>query len=362
MVNREKMNIEKLRRQPRLFMRLVGLSVCEFEMLLLEVERVYPQMEEARLNERPEGAVRVRAVGAGRRFSLSVEARLLLTLLYYRLHVTEALLSCLFSIDQSTICRERNTRMRPVLLQVLPVPMQDHLLSAVEEAACGNTKSGSGGSGGSGGKRIGTLKELLEAYPELRDVCVDGTEQEVPKPKDKRAKKQLFSGKSHCHTLKTQLTTSGRLILHLMGNCPGSVADRTLLKASGVFAALSEAASPVKNKVKRGKRPPRRTVRRVRLDRGYSGIEKGYLTLPGVQILAAMKGTSRSHVTLLGKLWNRVMVSRKRIQIEQNIGHLKNWRINSGLYRGQRDTHEHTLCVCAGLHNFRILGQLSWQK
>lgn len=351
------LNVSKLRRRPRAFGRVVGLSVEEFDQLVAAVRVCYPEHQRTRLSQR----TRQRALGGGRRLSLELEERLLSTLLYYRLHLTGLLLSCLFELDESNLWRERNQRMVPVLLEVLPTPMQDHLLCALEDKPKG---SGSGG-GGSQRKRIGTLKELLEAYPELRDVCVDATEQQVPKPRDKKAKKQFYSGKSHGHTVKTQVTTAGRLVLHLMGGCPGNVADRLVLKASGVLRAVGSAASPLKRKVLRGKRPQAGApvkARRVRLDRGYSGIEKEYGDVPGVKILAALKGTSRSKVTPLGRAWNQVMVSRQRIQVEQNIGHLKNWRVLSGCYRAQVRTHPQAVAVVAGLHNFTILGALTWNK
>ena len=98
----------------------------------------------------------------------------------------------------------------------------------------------------------------------------------------------------------------------------------------------------------------------MRLDRGYSGIEKQYCASPHLEVRAALKGTSKSKVTLLGQLWNRLMVSRGRIQIEQDIAHLKNWRVLSGLYRAQVQTHAQTVVLVAGLHNFNRLGRLHW--
>ncbi len=361
------MTVKKLQSRPGQFRRLLGLSVDEFTQLACAVRPLYEAQEERRLTQRP----RVRAVGGGRPFTLSVEERLLATLLYYRLHLTGFLLGCLFEIHESNLWRERNERMLPILLEVLPIPMQDHLLSALENGDSGSGGSGSGGSGGKrSGKRIGTLKELLEAYPELRDLCVDATEQEVPKYQNKREKKQFYSGKIHCHTVKTQVTTAGRLVVHMMGNCPGSMADRQLLKASGVLRSISAAASPVKRKAQQGKRPVLSTARhrrRVRLDRGYSGLEKEgkpeknqYGSLPGVKVLAALKGSGRSKLTVLGKAWNYTMVSPQRMQVEQNIGHLKNWRVLSGLYRADWQRHQSTVAVVAGLHNFGILGSLNW--
>lgn len=343
------LNVSKLRVRERAFGRLVGLSGSQFDVLVEAVAT-----EEAR--RRSEGAPdRLRAVGGGRKFTLALEERVLAALLYYRLHLTGHLLSCLFELDESNLWRDRTFHLQPLLLDVLPVPMQDHLLSCLDDPHSSKPQPQKPRR-----KRIGTLQELLEAYPELRDVCVDGTEQKVPRPKNKAKSRKFYSGKSHCHTLKTQVTSAKRLILHLFGNVPGQVADRLMLKASGVVRALDKAASAWTRKAKGHKRPPRLTKRRLFLDRGYSGIETSYPDVQRVQILAALKGTGRHKVTLLGQLWNRRLVSRTRIQIEQNIGHLKNFRVWSGSFRAQTHKHHDTVRVVAGLHNFRQLGKLAW--
>ena len=103
------------------------------------------------------------------------------------------------------------------------------------------------------------------------------------------------------------------------------------------------------------------------MDRGYSGLDKvgqpeksEYGSLPGVKVLAALKGSGAAKLTALGKAWNYAMISPLRMQVEQNIGHLKNWRVLSGLYRADWQKHQSTVAVVAGLHNFRILGSLNW--
>ncbi len=268
------LNVSRLRQRPREFARLVGLSVSEFDTLLEAVTGLYQEKEQVRLSRQ----TRVRAIGGGRRFALSLENRLLSTLLYFRLDLTNFLLGVLFEIDPSNLWRERNTRMMPVLQEVLPTPMQDHLLSALEKGS------------GSGKKRVGTLRELLEAHPELRDLCVDGTEQQVQVPGERLRARQYYSGKSHCHTgkshchtVKTQVTTAKRLILHQMGNVPGSCADVSLLKASGVFHAIAQAQTPARRRAhsEAQARRPQARVRRVRLDRGYSGVEHQGSTAQG---------------------------------------------------------------------------------
>ncbi len=123
----------------------------------------------------------MRAVGGCHPFALALPERVLAVVLFYRLHLTGHLLSCLFSLDESNLWGDRTQRLAPVLLQVLPVPAQDHLLSPLEQAK--ETKDASSNAHAdqkkAPRKRIGTLQELLEAFPELRDVCADGTEQQA---------------------------------------------------------------------------------------------------------------------------------------------------------------------------------------
>lgn len=355
------LNVSRLRQRPREFARLVGLSVAEFDTLLEAVTSLYQEKEHARLSRE----TRRRAIGGGRRFALSLENRLPSTLLYYRLNLTNFLLGVLFEIDPSNLWRERQTRMVPVLQEILPVPMQDHLLSTLEKG------SGSGSGSGSAKKRIGTLRELLEAHPELRELCVDATEQQVQVPGAPVARRQSYSGKSHCHTVKTQVTTANRLILHQIGGVPGSCADVSLLKASGVLRAVAAAKTPSRRRAHseaqtRARRPQART-RRVRMDRGYCGVEKEglahqgrYGTLPAVELLVSLKSTSKAKVTLLGQAWNHCIVSPKRMQVEQNIGHLQHWRLLEGRYRARLQSHNQAFALVAGLHNFKMLGSLNW--
>jgi hypothetical protein len=61
------------------------------------------------------------ATGAGRHFEPAFADCLLMVIMYYRLYVTEPLLSYLFDLDPSSINQERNYRMVPALCEVLPM-------------------------------------------------------------------------------------------------------------------------------------------------------------------------------------------------------------------------------------------------
>lgn len=312
----------KLQRKPKHFQTFTGVTVAQFDEIMNALRPMYGEMEAARL-QRPG---RKRKIGGGRKFSLSLEDRLLVTLMYFRLYTSYTLLGYLFDLDASNVGREINHRMLPALLNVLPVPMQDELLSGHDEPP----QLG-------GGKRIKTLKKLLESHPEIKEVWVDATENPIPRPKEKTARKLYYSGKQGEHTIKSQLLTTRKLILHVSGNLPGKVSDSTVLAGSGVMHSIPEGVQ-------------------VNLDRGYEGAEERY---PNNKVYKPKRAQRNHPLTLFEKLYNHI-INKTRILVEHVIGRLKKFRIMSDLYRNRRSAHAGYLTVVAGLINFRALNSLDW--
>lgn len=312
----------KLQRKPKHFQSFTGVTVAQFAEILNALHPVYDEFEKERL-QRPD---RKRKLGGGRKFTLSLEDRLLVTLMYFRLYTSYTLLGYLFDLDGSNLGREINHRMLPALLSVLPVPMQDELLSGHDEPP----QLG-------GGKRIKNLKKLLEAHPEINEVWVDATENPIPRPKEKTARKLYYSGKQGEHTIKSQLLTTKKLILHASGNLPGKVSDNTVLAGSGVMHSIPEDVQ-------------------VNLDRGYEGAEERY---PNNKIYKPKRAQRNHPLTLFEKLYNHI-INKTRILVELVIGRLKKFRIMSELYRNRRSAHADYLAVVAGLINFRALNSLDW--
>ena len=81
--------------------------MTQFRVLIQALRPVYAQIEHERLS-RPK---RKRKIGGGRNFNLSLEERLLVTLMYFRLYSSYALLGYLFNLDGTHIGREINQRM-----------------------------------------------------------------------------------------------------------------------------------------------------------------------------------------------------------------------------------------------------------
>jgi DDE superfamily endonuclease len=263
-----------------------------------------------------------------------------MSFMYFKLYVTQTLLGYLFDLDSSNVNREINGRMLAVLSEVLPVPARDEPLSDLLLAAQKAYSSGAGGKRKRKGKKIGTLEELLEKHPEFKEIFIDGTEQELPKPKDKGRRKDLYSGKRKRHTAKMQVvSTRSRLILHLCRHVPGRVSDLLLLRATGVMCKLPEGGVV------------------VRVDKGYEGLEEEY---PKIRVQKPKKARRAHPLTVLEKIYNRAM-STLRIPVEHAIGHLKKYRLLAGIYRGKPERYyDESALVIAGLHNYKELGGLSW--
>lgn len=323
--------VAKLRRKPRHFQAFTGVSVAEFDQLLTQVRPAYEADQHRRRNR----GGQQRPPGVGHPFVLELPERLLMGLMYLRLYVAQNLLSYLFDLDQSNVSRELNERLLPILLLVLPVPLRDAPLRHLAQ----NKPDGPNADEppvGPKRRRINTLKELLEAYPEIEEVLLDATEQGVPQPEDKVERKLRYSGKQQDHTVKTQIVATRERILHVFGGLPGSVSDQTLLGASGVIPQV----------------PPNV---KIRLDKGYEGTDKRH---PDRAVEQPVKGQRNHKVTVLGRAYN-YFLSRQRIYVEHHFARLQKFGILREVYRGRFDGHEDLFCIVSGLLNFRATGQFS---
>lgn len=310
------MKAAQLKRQPGHLRNFTGLSVRQFEEL---VEALRAEVGSGQGVTRP----RQRAVGGGRKAKLGLEDQVALTLMYYRLYLTQVLLGYVFDLDDSNVSRVVS-RLRPLLLGVLPLPVQETVLFASNAPKPR--------------KRIGTLDELFQKHPEFREVLIDATEQEVPKPKDKVKRRENYSGKKKRHTLKTQVTTSRNgLLLHVSRSISGKVNDLTLLRGSGV---LRERPADLP----------------VRLDRGYDGVEPDY---PDRTFHQPHKAR-RNHPLDLIQKWANQLQNRYRAPVENALAHLKRFKLLAAIYRGPARSYDDTFLTITGLHNFRKLGALDW--
>jgi hypothetical protein len=246
---------EKLSRKPGMFHIFTGLTPKEFDKIYTQLEQRYPQYEQKRLTRKK----RKRAIGAGRPFKLQLKERTLMLLMYYRLYITYGLLEYIFDLNQSNVYRDI-ALVGPVLKTCIPIP----------EKMTKRTR------------KIGTIKELLELFPEMK-AFIDATEQEIPRPKNKRRRKNYYSGKKKKHTVKTQIMVNKKgLILHKTKHRNGKKHDYDLFKKTGPPLLPPEVE--------------------IDVDLGYFGIKKDY---PELNVNIPVKKPKRKELTRQEKRYNK---------------------------------------------------------
>lgn len=156
-------------------------------------------------------------------------------LLYYHLYVSSTLLGYVVDLNQSNVLKDIR-KIEPLVSQVLPLPKKQQ--KKVE--------------------RLQTLDEVEAMFPGFK-AFLDATEQEIPRPKNKKKRKTHYSGKKKRHTVKTQMTVNENgLIIHKTTHVKGSMHDYALYKRC---------------------HPHLQDNVRLGLDLGYSGIKKDYPNL-----------------------------------------------------------------------------------
>ena len=89
------LNYKWLSKKPSLFPSITGLKVPEFDPFCTQANAKYKDYEAKRLN-RPN---RKHKVGAKYPFKLSLQNRLLILIVYYRLYITSTLTGVLFDLE-----------------------------------------------------------------------------------------------------------------------------------------------------------------------------------------------------------------------------------------------------------------------
>lgn len=202
-----------LRRHPKVFRSMTGITPAEFDTLARDVVPALAQADRTRLS-RPD---RRRAIGAGHPQALRPRDQVLLTVIWLRQYPTDGVLGYLAGVDEATIRRLRK-RVLPVL-----------------EALGADTMRGID----PGKWKRPDLAGLLAATPELA-VIVDTFEQPVQRPKARAAADRWYSGKKKQHTRKVQVAveaTTGRF-LDVAAGWRGPANDLRVLTESGLLDRL----------------------------------------------------------------------------------------------------------------------------
>jgi len=299
------LNYRRLSEKPSTFRSFTGLEVSEFESLYLELESVYEEYEVKRLSRRG----RKRRIGAGRPFKLPLKDRLLMLLMYYRLYITSTLTGFLFDLDQSNVLKNIRV-LEPLVKECIPIPKK--LYERAERAK--------------------TVEEVEDYFPGFK-AFIDATEQEIPRPKNKRKRRSHYSGKMRRHAVKVQLTVNSKgLIIHKTPHARGRRHDYDIFKTS------------------HPRLPPEVNLN---LDLGYDGVQNDYPELNTTIPFKRRRG--KGDLTAEQKSFNRKL-AKTRVVVEHTICRTKKFRIMGEEFRNRLRWYDRATDIVSGLVNLRIMG------
>jgi hypothetical protein len=94
----------------------------------------------------------------------------MILVVYYRLYITYTLSGFLFDLDQSNVCRDLTIILEPLVKECVPLP----------EKIYNHTRT----------RRLRTIvDEVVQYFPGFK-AFIHSTEQEIPRPENKRKKKE----------------------------------------------------------------------------------------------------------------------------------------------------------------------------
>ena len=296
---------KKLARKPRSFQSFTGISLEQFDFLSSEIEKEYKRTEQRRLSRKK----RERKIGAGRRFALPVRDRLMMLLVYYRMYITYELAGHLFGLDQSNVYRDIRY-MEPAVRGSIPIPQKMMYAES---------------------KKIGTIQDLERYFPEFC-VMIDSSEQQIPRPKKNKKKRQThYSGKKGMHTVKNQYTVNlDGQIVHKPPHSPGRPHDYKMFQAKHP-TMLPEGLQTF-------------------VDLGYEGMARDF---PEFNPVLPCKRKGGKRLTARQKEFNRNQ-SRIRITVEHTISKIKKFRIMQDVFRNRLRRYDCISDIICSLVNFRI--------
>lgn len=292
----------KLKRNPKLFQSMTGLSIEGFGKVLPAFEAAYEADLEHRDRQRIESRQRQR--GGGRRSTIpEIEDKLVFILVYFRHYPVQVLQGLLFGMSQPQ-ANDWIHRLTPILNAALDREQQ---LPA---------------------RQARDIESLLETCPEL-EFMIDGTERPIRRPKDEIAQRAKYSGKKKRHTVKNNVIT-----------------DKQTGKVKGLSPTVAGCQHDKKLADEHGLTFPKGST--LWQDTGFQGYAPD-----GVVIIQPKKKPRGRELTPTEKRQNE-LIARVRIRVEHSIGGVKVFSVVRDIFRnfkhGFDDLVMETAC---GLHNLR---------
>lgn len=299
-------NLQKVLENRRLTLALTGLSPEEFNKLLPTFTETLRLKMKQRHNDKSDIQ---RKFGGGRKGFLPTPAeKLLFILFYYKCYPTYDMLTFFYGCNRSNACRRQ------------------HYLSSVLEASLGKKLA-------LPKRQLHSLEDFFRAFPEAKEVFIDGTERPVQRPKDKDQQKANYSGKKKRHTRKNLIMSTRKKRIGFL--------SKTVAGKQHDFSVLKEHAPPKYIPV---------NVRQ-RVDLGFKGYQAQYphhlVSIP--QRKPRIRGLSKTM-----KEQNK-RKSAVRVLVEHAIGGVKRLRITTDVFRNKaKDFDDKVMLISCGLWNYHL--------
>jgi DDE superfamily endonuclease/Helix-turn-helix of DDE superfamily endonuclease len=295
------LNIDGALENDRLLRALTGLNRKAFDELCEIFGAVY--QETLQSDSKP----RKRARGGGRKARLgSMAAKLFFILFYFKCYPTFDVLSFLFDLE-----RGRANRWMHRLQGILETALSKKMVLPE--------------------RKLESIEQCLERFPEVKEVILDGTERPVQRPKDTEKQKEYYSGKKKRHTRKhiTGSTRKKRVII-LTKARGGKIHDKRQLDEADLVGNIPDEVN-------------------VEGDLGFQGLQNEF-----VNIHLPHKKPRGKELSEEQKQENKNFSS-QRVVCEHAHAGMKRYNAVSAIYRNRvPDFDDRLMLTAAGLWNFYL--------
>lgn len=300
------MNFERVLKNPRLMAALTGMTPEEFLKLLPTFDGVLRSRKKGAYYRNPK---RRRKPGGGRKgFLKSSTDKLFFILFYYKCYPTYDLASFLWDCNRANAFRRQCA--------------QSKILEATLKRKLVLPK-----------RQLKSVEDFFKAFPEAKEVFLDGTERPIQRPKDKERQKANYSGKKKRHTRKNLIISDRKKrIGFLSKTVEGKQHDFTMLKNLAPPAYIPTAV-------------------RQRVDLGFKGYQKQY---PHHLISMPVRKPRTRELSKSVKEQN-ARKSRIRVLVEHAIGGVKRLRITTDVFRNRlKGFDDLAILISSGLWNYHL--------
>lgn len=297
------LDLERVKRDDRLLRALTGLNLKALTALQPSFAQALAEAPIPRRSQQP----RERSVGGGRKPRLaSVEDKLIYILFYFKCYPTFDLAGLLFDLDRSQANRWMH-RLQPLL-----------------EAALGQQLA-------LPKRKLSSMSEFVEAFPEVERVIFDATERPVQRAKDNDKQREDYSGKKKRHTRShLALTDPDRKILVFSHAYAGRHNDKGILNQEGWVDWIPDEVT-------------------IQGDLGFFGLQNEV-----VNVELPHKKPRGRQLSDEQKADNRALAS-ERVVCEHSFAGLKRYGIAHQVYRNRREGFDdRSMVTAAGLWNFYL--------